>query len=231
MGKKIKSTVKVRFKKKQKKKKRYNLVRAKIIIFNYNSARQTSIILFGEWSQKAVLVDPIRRKIVNTKSRKLISVKWISFGTENHLYGCYVPDRPTSGLNIHKCAHITKFSRTARMRSTMPRSKFLLFFSRPWWIVRGDVHIVIRGTKDCIDVVKKKITTQRETPCLALIVTLCIQATENHLFVFFLIESVIADRERLIAWNMGIKNLMFDSQRTTIYDIRNYNRHVELLQI
>lgn len=75
MGKKIKSTVKFRFKKKQKKKKRYNLVRAKIIIFNYNSARQKSIILFGEWSQKAVLVDPIRRKIVNTKSRKLISVK------------------------------------------------------------------------------------------------------------------------------------------------------------
>ena len=44
MGKKIKSTVKFRFKKKQKKKKRYNLVRAKIIIFNYNSARQTSIL-------------------------------------------------------------------------------------------------------------------------------------------------------------------------------------------
>lgn len=129
MGKKIKSTVKFRLKKAKKKK--IPLVRAEIIIFNYNSARQKSIIPFGEWSQKAVLVDPNRWKIVNTKSRKLISVKWISFGTENHLYGCYVPDRPTSGLNIDKCAHITKFSRTARMRSTMPRNKFLLFFSRP----------------------------------------------------------------------------------------------------
>lgn len=73
MGKKIKSTVKFRLKKAKKKK--IPLVRAEIIIFNYNSARQKSIIPFGEWSQKAVLVDPNRRKIVNTKSRKLISVK------------------------------------------------------------------------------------------------------------------------------------------------------------
>lgn len=47
MGKKIKSTVKFRFKKKQKKKERYNLVGAKIIIFNYNSARQKSITVFS----------------------------------------------------------------------------------------------------------------------------------------------------------------------------------------
>ena len=58
MGKKIKSTVKFRLKKAKKKK--IPLVRAEIIIFNYNSARQKSIIPFGEWSQKAVLVDPNR---------------------------------------------------------------------------------------------------------------------------------------------------------------------------
>lgn len=66
--------------------------------------------------------------------------------------------------------------------------------------MHGDVHIVIRGTKDCIVGVKKKNYNAKEN---------ALSNTDSDLVytsyrkprvrIFFFIERVIADWERLIA--------------------------------